>query len=222
MRRRLLLIALGIAALLVVAALGFVVLGHSTQSAAADPTGTLKFNISFSDSVSATPITGRVFVIVSSSDADEPRLLADDGGVTDTVPFWGKDVTGMMPNTAVTLDDSLDVYGYPLVSVDDLPAGDYYVQALLNVYTTFNRSDGSTVQLHMPGGDGNDLFVSPGNLVSTPVQAASRPGRGRHLRPAARPGAAPAAARAARGHDSAGQPARTPRTSSTSRSRASC
>jgi hypothetical protein len=169
MRRSLLLAVLGAAALLAVAALSIGVIGHAAQPASADTTGTLKFNISFSSGVSATPITGRVFVIVSTSDADEPRLLADDGGVTDTVPFFGKNVTGMMPGVPVTLDDSMDVYGYPLVSVDDLPAGDYYVQALLNVYTTFNRSDGSVVSLHVPGGDGNDLFVSPGNLVSTPV-----------------------------------------------------
>src|SRR5664279_915274 len=141
MRRRVLLTALGVAAVLAVAALGFGVLGHSTQAASAVPTGTLKFNISFSNSLSTTPISGRVFVIVSTSNADEPRLLADDGGVTDTVPFFGKNITDMMPGSPVTLDDSMDVYGYPLVSVDDLPAGDYYVQALLNVYTTFNRSD---------------------------------------------------------------------------------
>jgi len=177
MRRRVLLTALGVAAVLAVASLGFGVLGHSTQAASAVPTGTLKFNISISNSLSATPISGRVFVIVSTSNADEPRLLADDGGVTDTVPFFGKNITDMMPGSPVTLDDSMDVYGYPLVSVDDLPAGDYYVQALLNVYTTFNRSDGSVVSLHMPGGDGNDLFVSPGNLVSKPVRL--------HLDPAA-------------------------------------
>jgi enterochelin esterase-like enzyme len=169
MRKRVLLVVLAAAVLLAVAALGSAVFGHSAPSAGAAPTGTLAFNISFSSGVSATPITGRVFVIVSTSNADEPRLLADDGGVTDTVPFWGKDVTGMQPGSPVTLDGSADAYGYPLVSVDDLPAGDYYVQALLNVYTTFHRSDGSIVSLHMPGGDGNDLFVSPGNLVSTPV-----------------------------------------------------
>ena len=169
MRRRVLLTALCVAAVLAVAALGFGLAGHSAPSAAADPTGTLQFNISFDSSVRSTPVDGRLFVIVSRSNADEPRLLADDGGVTDTPPFWGKDVTGMAPGSPVALDGGLDVYGYPLTSLDQLPAGDYYVQALLNVYTTFNRSDGSVVSLHMPGGDGNDLFVSPGNLVSTPV-----------------------------------------------------
>jgi hypothetical protein len=169
MRRRVLLTALYVAVVLAVAALGVAVLGHSTQPAAAGPTGTLQFNISFDSSVRSTPIDGRLFVIVSRSNADEPRLLADDGGVTDTPPFWGKDVTGMAPGSSVALDGGLDVYGYPLTALDQLPAGDYYVQALLNVYTTFNRSDGSVVSLHMPAGDGNDLWVSPGNLVSTPV-----------------------------------------------------
>ena len=54
------------------------------------------------------------------------------------------------------------------MSFDGLEPGDYYVQALLNVYTTFHRSDGSVVKLHLPAGDGHDPFISPGNLVSTP------------------------------------------------------
>ncbi len=137
--------------MLAVAALGVAVLGHSTQSAAAEPDGDAPVQHLLRPSVRSTPITGRVFVIVSTSNADEPRLLADDGGVTDTVPFWGKDVTDMAPGSPVTLGADLDVYGYPLTSLDQLPAGDYYVQALLNVYTTFNRSDGSVVSLHMPG-----------------------------------------------------------------------
>lgn len=130
---------------------------------------TLQFNVSFASSVRSTPVTGRLLVIVSKTNATEPRLQADDGGVTDTVPFWGMDVTDMQPGTPLVLGMGADVYGYPFASLADLPAGDYYVQALLNVYTTFHRSDGSVVSLHLPAGDGNDLFVSPGNLVSTPV-----------------------------------------------------
>jgi large subunit ribosomal protein L21 len=88
------------------------------------------------------------------------------------------DVTGVQPGQAMTLGLGPQVYGYPLTSFDQLPAGDYYVQALLNVYTTFHRSDGSVVSLHLPGGDGNDLFISPGNLVSTPVLLHLDPAKG--------------------------------------------
>lgn len=36
----------------------------------------------------------------------------------------------------------------------------------MNVYTTFRRSDGSVVKLHMPCGDGHDVFDGAGNLHS--------------------------------------------------------
>ena len=59
--------------------------------------------------------------------------------------------------------------GYPLASLKDLPPGDYYVQALLNVYTEFHRADGHTIWAHMDQWEGQKFASSPGNLVS-PVQ----------------------------------------------------
>jgi hypothetical protein len=38
--------------------------------------------------------------------------------------------------------------GYPVKSLKDLPAGDYWAQAFVNVYTEFVRADGHTVWLH--------------------------------------------------------------------------
>ena len=46
--------------------------------------------------------------------------------------------------------------------------GEYTVQAVLNVYETFHRSDGSTVKLHMDQGEGQHWNISPGNLYSKP------------------------------------------------------
>jgi len=47
------------------------------------------FTVSFAPSVRSTPVTGRLFVIISRTGNPAPRLQADQGGVTDTVPFWG-------------------------------------------------------------------------------------------------------------------------------------
>jgi len=44
------------------------------------------------------------------------------------------------------------------------------VQAFMDVYTRFTRSDGSVVWLHMPCGDGQRPTSSPGNLYSSVVQ----------------------------------------------------
>jgi len=131
----------------------------------------LQFNVSISPGVSAAPLDGRLLVIVTP-DYDgvyEPRLQASDGWVAWGPPFWGMDVNRMRPGVPV-LFGGVDVDGATLASLDDLKRGKYYVQALLNVYTTFHRSDGSVVKLHMPAGDGNNPFITPGNLVSTPVK----------------------------------------------------
>ena len=141
----------------------------------APPGGTLEFRISFASNVRSDPATGRVYVIVSSDAKPDPRFQVDILGP----PFWGKDVSDVAPGQQMTIDTGTDVYGYPLTSVDQLPDGDYTVQAFLNVYTTFTRSDGSVVQLHMPCGDGGYFLDSPGNLYSAPVQM--------HLSPSAGP-----------------------------------
>jgi hypothetical protein len=47
-----------------------------------------------------------------------------------------------------------------------VPAGDYFVQAVLNKYETFHRADGKTVKLHMDQGEGQHWNSSPGNLYS--------------------------------------------------------
>jgi hypothetical protein len=138
----------------------------------------LQFNVSFAKSVHATPLDGRLLVIVSPTNDSEPRLQANDGWVVWGPPLWGMDVNGMQPGKAV-LFGGAGVYGSPLASLDDLEPGDYYVQALLNVYTTFHRSDGSVVKLHMPAGEGQNPFISPGNLVSSPKLLHLDPALGR-------------------------------------------
>jgi hypothetical protein len=142
----------------------------STASAFAVPSTAqpLNFSVSFPSSVRAQAANGRVYVIVSRAPKrQEPRFQID---IINGVPFWGRDVQGFRPGRSVAVGAQPDVYGYPLTSIDQLPAGDYTVQAFLNVYTTFHRSDGSVVQLHMPCGDGGYFLDSPGNLYSTPVR----------------------------------------------------
>jgi hypothetical protein len=132
---------------------------------------TLRFDVSISPGLSSTPLNGRLLVIVTP-DYDgvyEPRLQASDGWVAWGPPFWGMDINHMRTGVPVVFGGS-GVDGSSLASLDDLKPGKYYVQALLNVYTTFHRSDGSVVKLHLPAGDGNNPFISPGNLVSTPVK----------------------------------------------------
>lgn len=120
------------------------------------------FEVSFPASAHAGAITGRVFVVVSTSDKPEPRLQAGNWG--DSGPFFGVDVNSLAPDKSAVIDASTP--GSPVRSLRDVPAGDYYVQALVNIYTEFHRADGHTVWLHMDQWEGQHFNRSPGNLYS--------------------------------------------------------
>ncbi|MEO1202719.1 MAG: alpha/beta hydrolase-fold protein [Pseudomonadota bacterium] len=111
----------------------------------------------------AVPVTGRVFVIVSRDADEEPRLGT---GVTGH-PLWGVDVRDLEAGDSVTLSAADESFsGYPFASFDDLPAGDYYVQAFVNVYTTFERADGHVIEAHLNSGAFQSPFKAPGNAHS--------------------------------------------------------
>lgn len=110
----------------------------------------------------AQPVTGRVFIIISKT--DNPDLRLQVGSWRSRVEFLGHDVQGLNPGESTTLDSL--VMGYPMKSVRELPPGDYYVQALLNVYTRFQRADGNTIWGHMDQWEGQQFNKSPGNLYS--------------------------------------------------------
>jgi hypothetical protein len=128
-------------------------------------TQSTRFDVSFPSSVHSEAITGRVFVFLSRDGSREPRFQA--GGTGLDAPFFGKDVEQLKPGEMAQIDDTTS--GYPQASLKDVPTGDYYVQALLNVYTEFHRSDGHTIWAHMDQWEGQEFASSPGNLVS-PVQ----------------------------------------------------
>jgi hypothetical protein len=135
----------------------FFTLAGSLQSVASD----VRFKITL-PAGSQQPVTGRVFIAISRTDSPEPRLQV--GSWRSRVEFLGHDVQGLEPGDAVFVD-SLTL-GYPLKSIRELPAGDYYVQALLNVYTRFQRADGHTIWAHMDQWEGQQFNRSPGNRYS--------------------------------------------------------
>src|ERR1700694_1548182 len=118
----------------------------------------MNFEIYFPESAHAKPITGRLFLIVTRNGDSEPRTQLFD------VPVFATDVTQLPPGASAVIDPSAP--GYPVKNLTEIPQGDYYVQALLNVYTEFHRADGHTVWAHMDQWEGQDLARSPGNLIS--------------------------------------------------------
>src|SRR5262249_25724440 len=65
----------------------------------------------------------------------------------------------------------------PRKSLREVPAGTYWIQALLHKYETFKRSDGHTVKLPMDRGEGQHWNLAPGNIYSKPQQIKIDPGK---------------------------------------------
>jgi Putative esterase len=154
--------------------IGVMTLAMAGTVSASSATAPMRFAISFPSSLRNAVADGRAYVVVSRKSTPDPREQID---VVGGVPFWGRDADHVAPDRPVIVDSGPQTYGYPLRKLDTLPPGRYSVQAFFNVYTTFHRGDGSTVKMHMPCGDGQDLFNSPGNMYSTPQEMTLSPRR---------------------------------------------
>ena len=143
-------------------------------------------------------LDGRVLLIVSSDRSQEPRFQVGRG--LNSQLLFGIDVEGLKPEPSSSFVlQQREVYdsfgrlsiipvrtlierrvppavvdastrGWPLESISQIPPGDYTVQAVLNVYTTFTRRDGAVIKAHMDRWEGQKWNRSPGNLYSVPTR----------------------------------------------------
>jgi len=126
-----------------------------------------QFEVSFAAGVHTGPITGRVFVAIAKAESPEP--IRQIGSWTGQTPFFAADVDQLAAGHAAVIDAG--AMGFPADSLKEIPAGDYYVQAILNVYTEFHRADGHDIWAHMDQWEGQNFTRSPGNLTSEVVKA---------------------------------------------------
>ena len=125
----------------------------------------LKFEISFPASLQALPVDGRILLAISKEEKPEPRFGIDEDE-TKSQQLFGLNVNALKPDVTAVVDAS--ALGYPVRSLDQVPSGEYYVQAVLNVYETFKRSDGCILKLPADKGEGQQWNLKPGNLFSKP------------------------------------------------------
>lgn len=138
-------------------ALGFVAcLGCGISQAAT-------FSVTLAPEHAREPLNGRLLLLLSVDASKEPRFLIDVG--TKSQQVFGIDATKWAGGERQIFDTK--VLGYPRLSLADVPAGTYQVQALLHRYETFHRKDGHVVQLPMDRGEGQVWNLAPGNLYST-------------------------------------------------------
>jgi len=146
---------------------------------AQQPPAPLRFAVSFPATRSAVPLDGRVLLLISSAPGPEPRFQISDAANTQLV--FGIDVDGWRPAQEALVDATVLGHPHPR-SLADIPAGRYRVQALLNRYETFRRSDGHVVKLPPDKGEGQVWNRKPGNLYSVPREVDLDPRRNETIR----------------------------------------
>jgi S-formylglutathione hydrolase FrmB len=110
-------------------------------------TTALRFETTIARGLVSASQKGRLFVFLNRKAEPEPRL-ADDDISLDAPPILAKDVENYAPGSTPAVIDNSSI-AYPIKDLAELPAGDYYVQALLDT--------------------NNDVrsLNAPGNLYST-------------------------------------------------------
>src|SRR5690349_14812997 len=109
--------------------LQFVAVAALLAAAAFAQTTSLKFEVSVKPGLVTAAQNGRMFVFINKKNDRELRLV--DGDVSyDAPPMLARDVKGFNAGSAIVIDNSS--IAYPITDLARLPAGDYFVQALLD------------------------------------------------------------------------------------------
>ena len=150
--------------LLLLAAVTAAAASAGAQHGAAQTRQGPRVEISFSPALRDGPITGMVYLAISKTNSTTPIEQTDPEGA----PLFSTFVKSLNPGAAAIITS--DNPGHPVASLRDIPAGEYWVQPFVNVYTRFPRSDGHTVWMHMDQWEGQNWKRSPGNMYGDPVR----------------------------------------------------
>ncbi|HZY83440.1 MAG TPA: alpha/beta hydrolase-fold protein, partial [Gemmataceae bacterium] len=121
------------------------------------PATALRFEVTVARGLLDAPRDGRLLIVLGRKKSPEPRFAIGETGMS-VPPLLGRDVKGFGPGITATVDQAAAIF--PIASLGALPAGDYFVQAVLDGNPDFKLPD------------------APGNLYSEPVAAKLDPARG--------------------------------------------
>lgn len=76
-----------------------------------------RFSLSFTQSLSQEPLDGRMLLLISNDNSQEPRFQINDGPTTQLV--FGIDVNSLSHSDAALFDES--VFGYPVPRISEIP-----------------------------------------------------------------------------------------------------
>ena len=123
---------------------------------------------------SHTPLHGHLILTFAKSDKYEPRMQLSEDYLT--AQAFGVDVDNLAPGKAVIVDAKS--FGYPRRSLSDLESGDYYVQAVFNIYELYHLASGKSVWLPPDKGEGQHWNRKPGNPYNKPMKLHFDPNSG--------------------------------------------
>ena len=138
--------------------------GHAQTESPNDRS--ISFSISYAANLADAEQDGRLLLLLATQNDEEPRFLVSNTAGTQLV--FGRNVENWQSGTEVVVDNT--AIGYPLADLSELPAGTYYVQALLNRYKDFHLGNGKTVSLPPDRGEGQRWNRKPGNFYSEPIK----------------------------------------------------
>jgi len=134
----------------------------------AEPIAGPVFVVSFPGERNATPVDGRVILLLSPDLSREPRSHVESEEPLSSPYIFGRNVERLAPGHEVVIDDG--EFGWPAQKLSAVPPGEYLVQAVLNRYDTYHLADGRVLQLPPDRGEGQQWARKPGNLYSTPLR----------------------------------------------------
>jgi hypothetical protein len=89
----------------------------------------LRFEVTMAKGLIEKPQNGRLFVTVSANRQPDPRILIGNPG-RHVPPVFARDVNNFSSNSTGVIDSS--AAAFPIDSLAELPAGEYYIQALFD------------------------------------------------------------------------------------------
>lgn len=118
-----------------------------------------RFEVTVAAATRAEPLTGRLVVVLAKNAQPEPRMLIAPQGPA----IFAVDLEQLEAGKAAVVDHASLGYPFPLTA---LPPGDYYAQAIVNVYQRVTRADGKRPWLHVNDGTQEVMQIAPGNIYS--------------------------------------------------------
>ncbi|MDG2520429.1 hypothetical protein P7B02_02660 [Caulobacter segnis] len=153
-------------------ALGLLISGGLSGVAA--KAGAQTFKVVVPSTAPQSIYDGRVLLVLTPKGASEPINQVDR--TFSSAQIVGVDVDGLARGGSTLI--SLTETGFPAEDLSQVPAGRYFVQAVLHKYDTYTLENGKTVKLPAARGAGQNWRKEPGNLVSTPKQIDFDPAKG--------------------------------------------